>query len=97
MPIDPTHNNPSRINGPSAPGHSDGARRASQTAHTKASETANQTAQFRQLDRGNPALDIDTARVDEISQGLADGTLTLDTSRIADGILASAQELAGDE
>jgi negative regulator of flagellin synthesis FlgM len=43
------------------------------------------------LDRGDASHDVDAARVEEIRQGLADGTLTFDTGRIADGILASAR------
>ncbi|MDR5866472.1 flagellar biosynthesis anti-sigma factor FlgM [Halomonas koreensis] len=39
--------------------------------------------------------DIDTARVDEIREAIRDGRLELDPERIADGLLASVQDLLG--
>lgn len=37
--------------------------------------------------------EIDVARVDEIRNALAQGTLKINPERIADGLIASAQEL----
>ena len=37
--------------------------------------------------------DIDMARVDALRDAIASGKLRIDTSRIADGLLASAREL----
>jgi negative regulator of flagellin synthesis FlgM len=39
----------------------------------------------------DPSLDIDQARVDEIRQAIREGKLTLDSGKIADGLLASIQ------
>ncbi|MGH8118592.1 MAG: flagellar biosynthesis anti-sigma factor FlgM [Rhodanobacteraceae bacterium] len=39
--------------------------------------------------------DIDQARVAELRQAIADGRLKMDTSRIADRLIASARDLAG--
>lgn len=55
------------------------------------------TTRLSRIDTSDASHDIDTARVAEIRQGIADGTLTFDTGRIADGIIASARELAGDD
>ncbi|WP_299261745.1 flagellar biosynthesis anti-sigma factor FlgM [uncultured Kushneria sp.] len=37
--------------------------------------------------------DIDTARVNELRQAIRDGSFEVDTGKIADGLIASAQEL----
>lgn len=37
--------------------------------------------------------DIDVAHVESIKKAIADGTLTMDASKIADGILSTAREL----
>jgi negative regulator of flagellin synthesis FlgM len=39
------------------------------------------------------SADIDTAHVESIKKAIADGTLTMDPGKIADGILATAREL----
>ncbi|MBP0595957.1 flagellar biosynthesis anti-sigma factor FlgM [Paraburkholderia sp. LEh10] len=39
------------------------------------------------------ASDIDTAHVESIKQAIKDGTLTIDSGKIADGVLATAREL----
>lgn len=39
--------------------------------------------------------DIDQARIAEVRQAIADGRLKMDTSRIADRLIASARDLAG--
>lgn len=39
--------------------------------------------------------DIDLERVQQLRQAIADGTLEMDTSRIADRIIASARDLLG--
>ncbi|RJS95176.1 flagellar biosynthesis anti-sigma factor FlgM [Salinisphaera sp. Q1T1-3] len=64
------------------------------------SDTPNPSSDASHLNRlstGDTSQDIDTARVAEIRQGIADGTLTFDSGRIADGLIASARELAGDD
>ncbi|CAG2145635.1 MULTISPECIES: flagellar biosynthesis anti-sigma factor FlgM [Cupriavidus] len=38
--------------------------------------------------------DIDTAKVEEIRQAIAEGRIKIDPSKIADGLLASLRELA---
>ncbi|WP_456267402.1 flagellar biosynthesis anti-sigma factor FlgM [Kushneria sp. AK178] len=37
--------------------------------------------------------DIDTARVNELRQAIREGSFEVDTGKIADGLIASAQEL----
>ncbi|WP_109483758.1 flagellar biosynthesis anti-sigma factor FlgM [Paraburkholderia sp. C35] len=37
--------------------------------------------------------DIDTAHVESIKQAIKDGTLTIDSGKIADGVLATARDL----
>jgi negative regulator of flagellin synthesis FlgM len=37
--------------------------------------------------------DIDTAKVDSIKAAIRDGSLSIDTSKIADGILSTARDL----
>ncbi|MFC0338512.1 anti-sigma-28 factor, FlgM family [Kushneria avicenniae] len=37
--------------------------------------------------------DIDTVRVNELRQAIRDGSFEVDTGKIADGLIASAQEL----
>ena len=39
------------------------------------------------------ASDIDTAHVESITRAIKDGTLTIDSGKIADGVLATAREL----
>lgn len=39
--------------------------------------------------------DIDVKKVEEIRQAIADGTLKMDSSKIADGLLATLRELSG--
>ena len=41
--------------------------------------------------------DIDQARVDEIRQAIAEGRLEIRADRIADGLIASVQDLLGGE
>lgn len=50
------------------------------------------SSQLRSLAASGEA-DIDIAQVESIKQAIADGTLTMDPGKIADGILASAREL----
>jgi negative regulator of flagellin synthesis FlgM len=50
------------------------------------------SAQLRSLAASGEA-DIDVAHVESIKQAIADGTLTMDANKIADGILATAREL----
>lgn len=39
------------------------------------------------------SADIDTAHVESIKQAIKDGTLKIDTGKIADGVLATARDL----
>ena len=50
------------------------------------------SAQLRSLAASGEA-DIDVSHVESIKQAIADGTLTMDASKIADGILATARDL----
>lgn len=50
------------------------------------------SSQLRSLAASGEA-DIDVAHVESIKKAIADGTLTMDTGKIADGILATAREL----
>ncbi|WP_206950719.1 flagellar biosynthesis anti-sigma factor FlgM [Trinickia acidisoli] len=50
------------------------------------------SSQLRSLAASGEA-DIDVAHVASIKQAIADGTLTMDTSKIADGILSTARDL----
>ncbi|HEX7684749.1 MAG TPA: flagellar biosynthesis anti-sigma factor FlgM [Trinickia sp.] len=50
------------------------------------------SSQLRSLAASGEA-DIDVAHVESIKQAIADGTLTMDASKIADGILSTAREL----
>ena len=95
MPIDPTRNNSiNRVN----TGHSTESTssvRRSDGARPEPPATSAGSTRLSKLDTSDASQDIDPARVAEIRQGIADGTLTFDTGRIADGIIASARELAG--
>lgn len=50
------------------------------------------SSQLRSLAASGEA-DIDVAHVESIKKAIADGTLTMDPGKIADGILATAREL----
>ena len=50
------------------------------------------SSQLRSLAASGEA-DIDVAHVESIKQAIADGSLTMDAGKIADGILATAREL----
>ncbi|WP_110665452.1 flagellar biosynthesis anti-sigma factor FlgM [Salinicola halophilus] len=53
------------------------------------------TTTLSQIDRQNDTGDIDTARVNEIRQAIADGRFELDTSKIADGLIADVEAQLG--
>ncbi|WP_110687255.1 flagellar biosynthesis anti-sigma factor FlgM [Salinicola aestuarinus] len=55
------------------------------------------TTTLSQIDRLNDKGDIDTARVNEIRQAIADGQFELDTSKIADGLIADVKAQLGQE
>ncbi len=95
MPIDPTRNNSiNRVNSGQSTESTSGARR-SDGARTEQPSTSAGSTRLSKLDTSDASHDINSARVAEIRQGIADGTLTFDTGRIADGIIASARELTG--
>ena len=50
------------------------------------------SSQLRSLAASGEA-DIDVSHVESIKKAIADGTLTMDASKIADGILSTAREL----
>ncbi|RDU98354.1 flagellar biosynthesis anti-sigma factor FlgM [Trinickia dinghuensis] len=50
------------------------------------------SSQLRSLAASGEA-DIDVSHVESIKQAIADGTLTMDPGKIADGILATARDL----
>ncbi len=50
------------------------------------------SSQLRSL-AASGAADIDVAQVESIKQAIKDGTLTIDTGKIADGILETARNL----
>ncbi|WFF42818.1 flagellar biosynthesis anti-sigma factor FlgM [Salinicola endophyticus] len=58
-----------------------------------ASSPAGSTTTLSQIDTQNTSGDIDTARVAEVRQAIADGTLQLDTSKIADGLIQSVRDM----
>ncbi|HEU0277675.1 MAG TPA: flagellar biosynthesis anti-sigma factor FlgM [Rhodanobacteraceae bacterium] len=47
------------------------------------------------LGSGDASQDIDQARVAEVRQAIADGSLKVDTNRIADRLIASVRDLVG--
>lgn len=97
MSIDPSHNNSiNRVNTTQSTESTSGTRRPA-AARTEQPATSAESSRLNRLDTSDASHDIDTARVAEIRQGIVDGKLTFDTGRIADGILASARELAGND
>ena len=95
MPIDPTRQKSiNRVSTGQSAESTSGARRP-EGARSGAPAASAGSTHLSKLDTSNPSHDISTARVAEIRQGIADGTLTFDTGRIADGIIASARELTG--
>lgn len=69
-------------------------RKAQAPAQNKAPESS---VQLQPSAAQSTSQDIDTARVDSIRQAISEGHLKLDTGRIADGIIASARELLGEQ
>ncbi|MDA3921270.1 MAG: flagellar biosynthesis anti-sigma factor FlgM [Salinisphaera sp.] len=97
MQIDPTKNNVTRINsgqGPSDAGKASSQRPGNNSAKATSSASA---STLRGVDTSDSSKDVNTARVDQIRQGIADGTLVFHANRIADGILATAREMAGND
>ena len=94
MPIDPTNNHINRVSTGQSAEPPQNTRR-SEAARSDQSATSAQSTRLSRVDTSDSSRDINTARVAEIRQGIADGTLTFDTGRIADGIIASARELTG--
>ena len=82
----------------------DGPQRASQTDAKGAASTVqqsgasakNSTVSLSSLSsdlRASNGSDIDTAKVESIKAAIRDGSLKMDTSKIADGILSTARDL----
>ena len=83
----------------------DGAQRASQIDAKGAASTVQQsgasaakhsTVSLSSLSsdlRASNGSDIDTAKVESIKAAIRDGSLKMDTSKIADGILSTARDL----
>lgn len=94
--IDPTNSNITRINSGQSP--NDVNRPAAPRPAGDSPRTASAPAStLRGVDTSDASKDIDAARVEQIRQGIADGTLVFHADRIADGILATAREMAGDD
>lgn len=53
------------------------------------------TTTLSQFSASDESGDIDTARVNEIRQAIAEGRLDLDTGKIADGLVQSVRDLLG--
>ncbi|HET7313506.1 flagellar biosynthesis anti-sigma factor FlgM [Salinisphaera sp.] len=96
MPIDPTRNNSIHRVSTGQSTESTSSVRRPDAARSGQPAAGAESTRLSRLDTSDASQDIDTVRVAEIRQGIADGTLTFDTGRIADGIIASARELAGD-
>ncbi|WP_423821838.1 flagellar biosynthesis anti-sigma factor FlgM [Salinisphaera sp. SPP-AMP-43] len=96
--IDPTsNNNISRVNGSRAPESTQSTQRPDANPASKAPSESAQVKNLSGLNTQDSTQDIDATRVAEIRQGIADGTLSFDSGRIADGIIASAREMAGED
>ncbi|WP_251978185.1 flagellar biosynthesis anti-sigma factor FlgM [Salinicola avicenniae] len=78
------------------PTQSDATEQKKATAPAADTQTvAGSTTTFSQLSAQDDSSDIDTARVNEIRQAIADGSLELDTSKIADGLVQSVRDMLG--
>ena len=69
---------------------------ASTVQQSGASTTQNSTVSLSSLSsdlRASNGSDIDTAKVESIKAAIRDGSLKMDTSKIADGILSTARDL----
>ena len=62
------------------------------SAHSADVSLSALSSQLRSLAASGEA-DIDVGHVESIKQAIADGSLTMDTGKIADGILATARDL----
>jgi len=69
-------------------------RRSERSAHAPAGQTVALSEAARQLSAldGN-AQEVDMQKVQALREAIASGQLSMDASRIADGLIASAQEL----
>lgn len=56
---------------------------------------AQSSTHLSQLGSSDASQDIDQARVAEVRQAIADGSLKVDTNRIADRLIASVRDLVG--
>jgi negative regulator of flagellin synthesis FlgM len=75
---------------------SNDAKGAVQQAQTGASPAKNSTVSLSSVSsdlRASSSSDIDTAKVESIKAAIRDGSLKMDTSKIADGILSTARDL----
>ncbi|WP_061158980.1 flagellar biosynthesis anti-sigma factor FlgM [Caballeronia temeraria] len=73
-----------------------GAAGAVQQPQTGASASQNSTVSLSSLSsdlRASNGSDIDTAKVESIKAAIRDGSLKMDTSKIADGMLSTARDL----
>lgn len=83
----------------STPGRIDPGKGSQKTGGVAAggSVTAQSSTHLSQLGSGDSSQDIDQARVAEVRQAIADGSLKVDTNRIADRLIASVQDLVGNQ
>lgn len=63
----------------------------------KGSTEAAASARFEPSGINDASKDIDMARVNEIRQAISEGKLEIRSERIADGLIASAKALIGDQ
>jgi negative regulator of flagellin synthesis FlgM len=82
--------------GPQRASQSDAKGAASTVQSSGASAAKNSTVSLSSLSsdlRASNGSDIDTAKVESIKAAIRDGSLKMDTSKIADGILSTARDL----
>ncbi|MCM5703734.1 flagellar biosynthesis anti-sigma factor FlgM [Larsenimonas salina] len=65
-----------------------------ETVKTGAPESS---ARWQPSSAADTSHDIDTARVDAIKEAIRDGRFEVDASKIADGLISSAQELLSEK
>lgn len=84
---------------PLRPGQVESRNSTRQTRETTADPAAPESAAITHLRQGatDASQDIDAARVDELREAIREGQLEIRPERIADGLIASVQDLLADE
>jgi negative regulator of flagellin synthesis FlgM len=97
MKIDSSNNNAlAGLQGLQRASNSTDAKSAGNAQQSSANGTKNSTVSLSALSsdlRTSNGSDIDTAKVDSIKAALRDGSYTIDSSKIADGMLSNARDL----